>query len=115
MFSGLDFAHCKNGYVYHTRYDRHDMILPSVYQHTGDNLLALVRHIVASEQLKRPNEFKNGRQVTSIGVTFGHCSLDVLQYNIGLKKSNCNVEVNVLILMIWYISKILHKYRMAEK
>lgn len=60
---GLDFAHCKNGYVYHTKYDRHDMILPSVYQHTGDNLLALVRHIVDSEQLKRPNEFKNGRQV----------------------------------------------------
>ncbi|XP_054278199.1 endoplasmic reticulum metallopeptidase 1-like isoform X2 [Macrosteles quadrilineatus] len=60
---GLDFAHCKNGYVYHTKYDRHDMILPSVYQHTGDNLLALVRHIVASEQIKRPNEFKNGRQV----------------------------------------------------
>uniref|UniRef100_A0A1B6JDY7 FXNA-like protease n=1 Tax=Homalodisca liturata TaxID=320908 RepID=A0A1B6JDY7_9HEMI len=60
---GLDFAHCKNGYVYHTKYDSQDMILLSVYQHTGDNLLALVRHIVASEQIKRPTEYKGGRQV----------------------------------------------------
>lgn len=59
----MDFAHCKNGYVYHTKYDGLEMILPSVFQHTGDNLLALVRHIVASEQIKHPAEYKNGQQV----------------------------------------------------
>lgn len=60
---GLDFAHCKNGYVYHTKYDRHDMVLPSVYQHTGDNLVALLRRLVASEQIRRPADYSSGRQV----------------------------------------------------
>uniref|UniRef100_A0A1B6BYM8 FXNA-like protease n=1 Tax=Clastoptera arizonana TaxID=38151 RepID=A0A1B6BYM8_9HEMI len=60
---GLDFAHCKNGYVYHTKYDRLDQILPSVFQHTGDNLLALIRQIVSSKEIQNPELYKEGRQV----------------------------------------------------
>lgn len=41
--SGLDLAHYKNGYVYHTRYDNLDRIGPVVLQNTGDNLFALVK------------------------------------------------------------------------
>lgn len=43
--SGMDFAHYKNGYVYHTKYDDLDQIEPSVLQNTGENLLALTRAI----------------------------------------------------------------------
>ncbi|KAL5244881.1 hypothetical protein ACI65C_012290 [Semiaphis heraclei] len=41
--SGLDLAHYKNGYVYHTRHDNLDRIDPSVLQNTGENLLALAK------------------------------------------------------------------------
>jgi len=41
--SGLDLAHYKNGYVYHTKYDNLDQIEPSVLQNTGENLLALAK------------------------------------------------------------------------
>ncbi|XP_050423361.1 endoplasmic reticulum metallopeptidase 1-like [Adelges cooleyi] len=39
--SGLDLAHYRNGYVYHTKYDDLNQIEPAVLQHTGNNLLAL--------------------------------------------------------------------------
>ncbi|XP_050061899.1 endoplasmic reticulum metallopeptidase 1-like [Aphis gossypii] len=41
--SGLDLAHYKNGYVYHTKHDDLDQVGPSVLQNTGENLLALAR------------------------------------------------------------------------
>ncbi|XP_016659221.1 endoplasmic reticulum metallopeptidase 1-like [Acyrthosiphon pisum] len=41
--SGLDLAHYKNGYVYHTKYDNLDQIEPSVLQNTGENLFALAK------------------------------------------------------------------------
>lgn len=43
--SGLDLAHYKNGYVYHTKHDNLEQIDSSVLQNTGDNLLALVKAI----------------------------------------------------------------------
>lgn len=63
IFLGIDFAHSKNGYVYHTKYDRLDQIMSGVFQHTGDNLLALVRRIIASNEIKQPNLHKDGREV----------------------------------------------------
>ncbi|XP_022178394.1 endoplasmic reticulum metallopeptidase 1-like [Myzus persicae] len=41
--SGLDLAHYKNGYVYHTKYDNLDQIEPAVLQNTGENLFALAK------------------------------------------------------------------------
>lgn len=43
--SGLDLAHYKNGYVYHTKYDNLDQIDSSVLQNTGENLLELAKTI----------------------------------------------------------------------
>ncbi|KAK9512270.1 hypothetical protein O3M35_000733 [Rhynocoris fuscipes] len=41
---GLDFAHCGDGYVYHTKRDNMKSIvnIHGVIQHTGDNILSLV-------------------------------------------------------------------------
>ncbi|KAK6617317.1 hypothetical protein RUM44_005648 [Polyplax serrata] len=50
-YSGLDFAHCFNGYVYHTKYDTMDFIRPGVYQFTGDNMLALTKELAQSTEL----------------------------------------------------------------
>lgn len=50
-FKGLDLAHCDNGYIYHTKLDRMEYIAPGVYQHTGDNILALVKELISSPEL----------------------------------------------------------------
>uniref|UniRef100_A0A2S2PTI4 FXNA-like protease n=1 Tax=Schizaphis graminum TaxID=13262 RepID=A0A2S2PTI4_SCHGA len=41
--SGLDLAHYKNGYVYHTKHDDLGQIDLSVLQNTGENLFALAK------------------------------------------------------------------------
>jgi len=41
--AGLDIGQCINGFVYHTKYDRIDVIPRAALQNTGDNLLGLVR------------------------------------------------------------------------
>lgn len=44
-------AHSDNGYIYHTKLDKMDYISGGVYQHTGDNILALVKELVSSPEL----------------------------------------------------------------
>ena len=41
--SGLDMAYVDNGYVYHTKYYAPVQIPMSTIQHTGENLLAIVK------------------------------------------------------------------------
>lgn len=53
--SGLDLAHFKNGYVYHTKHDNLDQIEPSVLQNTGDNLLALSKAMSSHNVTKNNN------------------------------------------------------------
>lgn len=60
---GLDFAHAMNGYVYHTSYDNLDAIPAGTLQHTGDNLLALIKKIASSEILSHTEEYGAGRAV----------------------------------------------------
>lgn len=40
-----------NGYVYHTKYDRFDVISRRSLQNTGENLLSLVRSITNAEEM----------------------------------------------------------------
>ncbi|CAH2089062.1 unnamed protein product [Euphydryas editha] len=54
--SGVDLAWSSNGYVYHTRLDTAERVVPAVLQRTGDNVLALARGMLASESLERPTE-----------------------------------------------------------
>lgn len=55
--SGLDFAHYKNGYVYHTKYDNLNQVEPSVLQNTGDNLFELTKAI-STHNVTKNNKFK---------------------------------------------------------
>lgn len=52
-----------NGYVYHTSYDDLDAIPTGTLQHTGDNLLALTKHLAASDILSNSQEHAAGRTV----------------------------------------------------
>jgi len=49
---GLDMAYTYNGYVYHTRHDRAEIFPRGSFQHTGDNLLALVRQIANCPEIE---------------------------------------------------------------
>ncbi|XP_046366500.2 endoplasmic reticulum metallopeptidase 1-like [Haliotis rufescens] len=60
---GLDIAHVKNGYVYHTKYDRPDMVQPGCLQRGGENLQALLVTLATSKQVIDPGEDKHGNMV----------------------------------------------------
>lgn len=49
---GLDMAYITNGYVYHTTHDTEDIVSDNTLQHTGDNVLALVRALANAPELK---------------------------------------------------------------
>ncbi|XP_049815094.1 endoplasmic reticulum metallopeptidase 1-like isoform X2 [Schistocerca nitens] len=69
--SGLDFAHKSNGYVYHTVFDSIFYIPEGTFQHTGDNMLALVKKIASSSELTNPGQASDGRVVyTDVGGLF---------------------------------------------
>ncbi|KAK3924890.1 Endoplasmic reticulum metallopeptidase 1 [Frankliniella fusca] len=48
---GMDFANSDNGFVYHTKFDNGKVVFGGSYQHTGENLLALVPAIANSPLL----------------------------------------------------------------
>lgn len=54
---GMDFAFNANGYVYHTKYDTHELIPLGTYQHTGDNILALTKSLALSAELYNVTEY----------------------------------------------------------
>ncbi|KAM9450553.1 endoplasmic reticulum metallopeptidase 1-like isoform 1-T1 [Clarias gariepinus] len=60
---GIDLAFIENGYLYHTKYDTPDRILTDSIQRAGDNMLALLKHLVTMETLADPSEYRNGSMV----------------------------------------------------
>lgn len=51
IFAGVDIATSGNGYVYHTRFDRTDIIPVESFQNVGDNILALADAIANAPEL----------------------------------------------------------------
>lgn len=50
---GLNFAYIDKGYLYHTPLDSIENVEIGTLQHTGDNLLALVKAVANSEKLSQ--------------------------------------------------------------
>ncbi|XP_046484385.1 endoplasmic reticulum metallopeptidase 1-like isoform X1 [Neodiprion pinetum] len=48
---GLDMAYYAGGHVYHTLYDDYQIIPDGCYQHTGDNMLALIKALGNAPEL----------------------------------------------------------------
>ncbi|KAH8290310.1 hypothetical protein KR054_001806, partial [Drosophila jambulina] len=48
---GLDLGQCVNGFVYHTKHDRYDIIPRDSIQNTGDNVLGLVLGLANAPEL----------------------------------------------------------------
>ncbi|KAK7484073.1 hypothetical protein BaRGS_00024685 [Batillaria attramentaria] len=60
---GLDIAHIRNGYVYHTRNDLPEFVEPGCLQRAGENLLALLQGLVSSPLLTNPGDYRHGSLV----------------------------------------------------
>ncbi|XP_070296511.1 endoplasmic reticulum metallopeptidase 1-like isoform X1 [Salvelinus sp. IW2-2015] len=60
---GIDLAFIENGFIYHTKYDTPDRILTDSIQRAGDNILAVLKHLVMSKELADPSEYAHGNMV----------------------------------------------------
>ncbi|KAG7477051.1 hypothetical protein MATL_G00089410 [Megalops atlanticus] len=60
---GIDLAFIENGFIYHTKYDTPDRILTESIQRAGDNILAVLKHLVMSEKLADSSEYRHGNMV----------------------------------------------------
>uniref|UniRef100_A0A914VXQ3 FXNA-like protease n=1 Tax=Plectus sambesii TaxID=2011161 RepID=A0A914VXQ3_9BILA len=60
---GLDIAYVRNGWVYHTEFDRPEFIPAGAIQRAGENTLAVVRALVKSPYLAHPGNYQEGRWV----------------------------------------------------
>uniref|UniRef100_A0AAZ3RSJ5 Endoplasmic reticulum metallopeptidase 1 n=1 Tax=Oncorhynchus tshawytscha TaxID=74940 RepID=A0AAZ3RSJ5_ONCTS len=60
---GIDLAFIENGFLYHTKYDTSDRILTDSIQRAGDNILAVLKHLVMSEELADSSEYRHGNMV----------------------------------------------------
>lgn len=74
---GLDLAYAYNDYVYHTRYDDIDMIEDGTYQHTGDNVLGIVRAMANADEI----EEKSGERSEGKAVFFDVFGLFLVNYS----------------------------------
>lgn len=60
---GLDMAHTQNGYVYHSKFDRFNVMPSGTFQTTGDNVLSLARGIANAPEMDDPAKHAVGHTV----------------------------------------------------
>lgn len=51
---GLDISYCNGGWKYHTKFDHIRYVTTDSIQHTGDNILELVKMLANSDELENP-------------------------------------------------------------
>ncbi|XP_075168829.1 endoplasmic reticulum metallopeptidase 1-like isoform X2 [Haematobia irritans] len=60
---GLDFAHSYNGYVYHTKFDKFNVIPRGTLQSTGENILNLARAFANAPEMEDTEKYSEGHSV----------------------------------------------------
>jgi hypothetical protein len=86
-----------NGYVYHTSYDNLHSIPTGTLQHTGDNLLALIKYIASSDVLSNSQKHAAGRSVY-----FDVLGLFMVRYS---ETTGIILNVFIVALSIFTVSK----------
>uniref|UniRef100_A0A7E4VJ68 FXNA-like protease n=1 Tax=Panagrellus redivivus TaxID=6233 RepID=A0A7E4VJ68_PANRE len=93
--SGLDVAYHRHGWFYHTEFDRPEFIANGSIQRGGDNVLAVVKAMIASPYLEQPANFNEGNK----WVFYDIVGLFTVHYNIEIG-SLINYSVVVLVLIL---------------
>ncbi|XP_067630291.1 endoplasmic reticulum metallopeptidase 1 [Eurosta solidaginis] len=102
---GLDMAHTMNGFVYHTKYDRFNLIPRKSYQLTGDNILALTKALCNAPELENPSKYAEGHMVF----------FDILGWFIVHYTETTGTTVNILICIIAIITILAYIWNMAHQ
>lgn len=102
----MDFAYSTNGYVYHTKHDTADRIPDGTLQHTGDNLVALVKALSKAYELDLPHAWRG-----DVVVFFDFMGLFLVYYSQNIAKG-VNITVMsfcVIFQFIWYYVQLKRK------
>ncbi|KAH8384739.1 hypothetical protein KR093_007129, partial [Drosophila rubida] len=104
-FSGLDIAQGMNGFIYHTKYDRLDVIPRGSIQNTGDNILGLVRALANAPEMYNTQAYETGHAVffDFLGLFFVSYSEEtgtILNY------SAAGVTLLLIFISVWRMSAL---------
>lgn len=58
----MDIAYYKNGWVYHTEFDRPEAINPGSIQRSGENILAVIKAMIRSPNMAKQPNFTEGNK-----------------------------------------------------
>nr|CAD2162758.1 unnamed protein product [Meloidogyne enterolobii] len=103
--SGFDIAYIRNGWVYHTEFDRPELIDIGAIQRSGDNILALSRALIRSPYLKQPANFNEGTKWVFLDVV----GLFTIFYEMKLA-----LIFNYTVLVLVLIRIYLHLFRNGD-
>lgn len=92
---GLDFAYVEDGWRYHTRYDSIDYISMESVQHTGENILELMKKMANSDELANPPE-------GSFAIYFDYLGLFFVSYSkaVGIA---LNFTISILSVVVPFV------------
>lgn len=108
---GIDMAFVKDGYRYHTKYDRFDNIPLGSYQHVGDNVMSLVKNMANNPELGNENA-ESGKVVffdlfggyfvsyntsTAVILNLSIFVLSLLVFLLSLRRFNLGITVNTVL------------------
>ncbi|KAH8297049.1 hypothetical protein KR044_003986, partial [Drosophila immigrans] len=102
---GLDIAQGMNGFVYHTKYDRMDVIPRGSIQNTGDNILGLVRALANAPEMYNTQAYEEGH-----AVFFDFLGLFFVSYSeetgTMLNYSAAGVTLLLIFISVWRMSAL---------
>ncbi|XP_034109174.1 endoplasmic reticulum metallopeptidase 1-like [Drosophila albomicans] len=93
---GVDISQFINGYVYHTKYDRTDVIPRGSIQNTGDNVLGLVKALANAPELRDIKDHEEGR-----AIFFDYLGLFFISYSVETGNILNYSVVGVTLLLIF--------------
>lgn len=89
--------------MYHTKFDNGKLIFPGSFQHTGDNVLALVLALANSTQLSSINHSAGSM------VYFDLLGLAFVQYS-----QQCGTIVNIVVASLSFLTILWQIFRSVE-
>lgn len=92
---GLDISYCSGGWKYHTKFDHIRYVTTDSIQHTGDNILELVKMLANSDELESP-------PVGSPAVYFDLWGVVFVSYTAAVGRI-INICVSILAVMIPFL------------
>ncbi|ALC42477.1 CG9416 [Drosophila busckii] len=101
---GLDMAHTLNGYVYHTKYDRFNIIPRRTYQLTGDNMLNIIKALGNAPELENPDKYAEGHMIY----------FDVLGWFFIYYPESVGVIINICVCVLVLITIVAYIWSMAS-